>query len=117
MNYLLVFNPKAKRYSRTGEAALVRQAQQQLGGSVAVTYTVPYTDGPKDRYTIADFPHYHHDSDCVIAVGGDGTVNIVIAALARDGLLPRIPLGVIPYGTGNNLVRSFGLARDSRNAL
>ena len=58
-----------------------------------------------------------HNSDCVIAVGGDGTVNIVISALARHGLLPHIPLGVIPYGTGNNLVRSFGLERDSEKAL
>jgi diacylglycerol kinase family enzyme len=53
----------------------------------------------------------------VIAVGGDGTVNIVISALARHGLLPHIPLGVIPYGTGNNLVRSFGLERDREKAL
>ena len=53
----------------------------------------------------------------MIAVGGDGTVNIVISALARHGLLPHIPLGVMPYGTGNNLVRSFGLERDSEKAL
>jgi diacylglycerol kinase family enzyme len=117
VKYLLVFNPKAKRYSRTNEAMLVRQAAKLLSGPVAVTYTTPQADGPGRRYDIADFARHSHDSDCVIAAGGDGTVNIVISALARSGLLPHIPLGVIPYGTGNNLVRSFGLERDSEKAL
>ena len=117
MKYLLVFNPKAKRYSRASAAALVRQAARLLGGTVAVTYTTPQPERPGTRYDIADFARHSHDSDCVIAVGGDGTVNIVISALARHGLLPHVPLGVVPYGTGNNLVRSFGLDRDSEKAL
>ena len=117
MKYLLVFNPKAKRYSRANEAMLVKQAAELLSGSVAVTYTMPQADGSGTRYAIADFARYSHDSDCIIAAGGDGTVSIVISALARHGLLPHIPLGVIPYGTGNNLVRSFGLERDSEKAL
>jgi diacylglycerol kinase family enzyme len=117
VKYLLVFNPKAKRYSRANEAMLVRQAAELLSGSVAVTYTTPQADGLGTRYDIADFARHSHNSDCIIAAGGDGTVSIVIAALARHGLLPHIPLGVIPYGTGNNLVRSFGLERDSEKAL
>jgi diacylglycerol kinase (ATP) len=117
VQYLLVFNPKAKRYSRAHEAMLVKQAAKLLSGSVAVTYTTPQADRPGTRYDIADFARHSHDSDCIIAAGGDGTVSIVISALARHGLLPHIPLGVIPYGTGNNLVRSFGLERDSEKAL
>jgi len=117
VKYLLVLNPKAKRYSSASEGRLVRQAARLLGGTVTVTYTTPQTDEPGRRYDIADFARHSHDSDCVIAVGGDGTVSIVISALARHGMLPHIPLGVIPYGTGNNLVRSFGLERDSAKAL
>jgi len=117
VKYLLVFNPKAKRYSRTSEAMLVKQAVKLLSGTVAVTHTTLQADRPGARCDIADFARHSHDSDCVIAVGGDGTVNIVISALARHGLLPHIPLGVIPYGTGNNLVRSFGVERDSEKAL
>ena len=45
MKYLLVFNPKAKRYSRASEAMLVRQAAKLLSGTVAVTYTTPQADG------------------------------------------------------------------------
>lgn len=117
MHYLLVLNPKAKRYSPTSAAQLVRQATDRLGGTVTVTYTTPQTASHGPRYTVADLARHSQRSDCVIAVGGDGTVNIVIAALAQHGLLPHVPLGVIPYGTGNNLVRSFGLARDSAQAF
>ncbi len=115
--YVLVFNRKAKRYSQASEARLVQQARHCLGRQVVVTYTTPDTQSPEARYTIADFARYRDSSDCIIAVGGDGTVNIVIAAMARHGLLPQVPLGVIPYGTGNNLVRSFGLARNVSKAL
>ena len=38
VKYLLVFNPKAKRYSRASETSLVRQAARLLSGTVAVTY-------------------------------------------------------------------------------
>jgi diacylglycerol kinase (ATP) len=117
VKYLLVFNPRAKRYNQAIEATLVRQASRLLGGTVAVTYTTPQADGPRKRYAIADFARHSHDSTCVIAVGGDGTINIVVSMLARHGMLPHVPLGVIPYGTGNNLVRSFGLERDAEKAL
>ena len=117
MKYLLVFNPKAKRYSREGEATLVRQASRILGGTVAATHTTPQAGGRGKRYDIADFARHSRNIDCVIAVGGDGTVNLVVSALAYHGLLARVPLGVLPYGTGNNLVRSCGLERTSYKAL
>jgi diacylglycerol kinase family enzyme len=118
VKYLLVFNPKAKRYSREGEAAIVEQASRILRGSaLAVTYTVPQHSERGRRYDVADFARHSRGVDCVIAVGGDGTVNLVVAAMARQGLHPHVPLGVIPYGTGNNLVRSFGLERGSEKAL
>src|SRR5262245_18184735 len=72
VKYLLVFNPKAKRYNRASAAALVRQAARLLGGTVAVTYTTPQPTKPGMRYDIADFARHSHNSDCVIAVGGDG---------------------------------------------
>lgn len=118
VKYLLVFNPKAKRYSRRAETVIVEQAAQILRTrAIQVTYTVPRRHGQGWRYDIEDFADRSRDVDCVVAVGGDGTVNIVAAALMRHGLHSRIPLGVVPYGTGNNLVRSFGLKRPSEKAL
>lgn len=117
MKYLVVFNPKAKRYSRQMEATIVRQAAGILGGTVTATHTTPQAGSQGKRYDIADFARRSQNADCIIAVGGDGTINLVVSALARHALLTHVPLGVIPYGTGNNLVRSYGLERTSAKAL
>lgn len=43
--------------------------------------------------------------DAVVAVGGDGTVHLVVNAIAQTG----VPLGIVPVGTGNDLARCLGL--------
>ena len=50
----------------------------------------------------------------VVAVGGDGTVHLVLNALAPDF---SIPLGVIPVGTGNDIAHSWGIPGDGDEAL
>lgn len=49
----------------------------------------------------------------VVAVGGDGTVNEVIQALAGKG----IPMGIVPTGSGNGLARHAGIPLDIEQAL
>jgi diacylglycerol kinase (ATP) len=49
------------------------------------------------------------DSDAVVAVGGDGVVNLVANVLAGTG----VPLGVVPAGTGNDVARLLGVPLDS----
>lgn len=118
MKYLFVFNPRAKRYSREAEAAIVAQASQVFRRSaITVAYTVPQSGTRSASCIIDDFASCGRDIDCVVAVGGDGTINIVVAELMRSGVGSRIPLGVLPYGTGNNFVRSYGLERDNEKAL
>jgi diacylglycerol kinase family enzyme len=51
---------------------------------------------------------------CVVAAGGDGTVNLVACALLHGGRgeADRPPtLGILPLGTGNALATAFGLVR------
>lgn len=43
--------------------------------------------------------------DAVIAVGGDGTINEVAQALIGS----EVPLGIIPYGSGNGLARHLNV--------
>ena len=47
---------------------------------------------------------------CVVAVGGDGTVNEVVNGFFRDGKPVRegAALGVLPRGTGGDFKRTFG---------
>ena len=118
MKYVFVFNPQAKRYSREAEDMILAQAASILrSAAITVTHTVPETTGRARRYVIADLVRCSAGADCLVAVGGDGTVNMVVSALMRRGLSACVSLGVIPYGTGNNLVRSFGLERESDKAL
>ncbi|ASY23882.1 diacylglycerol kinase (ATP) [Candidatus Nanopelagicus abundans] len=49
----------------------------------------------------------------LIAVGGDGLVNLCLQHLAQSGLT----LGVIPAGTGNDFARAVGLNKMSMNEL
>jgi diacylglycerol kinase (ATP) len=43
--------------------------------------------------------------DALVAVGGDGLVNIALQAAAGTG----VPLGVVPAGTGNDVARMLGV--------
>ena len=45
-----------------------------------------------------------------VAVGGDGTANLVARALRAEGWATR-PLGVLPGGTGNAFAHSLGVGR------
>ena len=51
--------------------------------------------------------------NCVIAVGGDGTVNEVARALVESSSV----LGIVPMGSGNGLARDLFIPMDIRKAL
>jgi YegS/Rv2252/BmrU family lipid kinase len=51
--------------------------------------------------------------DLVVVAGGDGTVRVVCAELARTA----IPVAVLPAGTGNLLARNLGISLDLDVAL
>ncbi len=44
--------------------------------------------------------------DSVVAVGGDGMVNVVLQAVAGTGM----PFGIVPAGSGNDFARLMGIA-------
>jgi diacylglycerol kinase family enzyme len=48
-------------------------------------------------------------SECIIAVGGDGTATAVFNVLLRHEEFRRIKIGLIPLGTGNDLARVLNL--------
>ncbi len=45
----------------------------------------------------------------LVVLGGDGSIHAVVGALHRGGALDRVPVGLVPLGTGNDLARGVGL--------
>jgi diacylglycerol kinase (ATP) len=54
------------------------------------------------------------DLDAVIVAGGDGTVALAVDAL--DGV-QRVPLGVLPVGSGNDFAHDLGIGREPSDWL
>src|SRR5690606_36363333 len=50
--------------------------------------------------------------DAPIVVGGDGMVNLG----ANLGATTKVPLGIVPSGTGNDMARGLGIPHDNTEA-
>lgn len=57
--------------------------------------------------------------DCIVAAGGDGTLNEVVNGFFEGGkpINPAAVLGVIPLGTGGDFRRTYGWGLDLRSSL
>jgi len=94
---LVLINP----HSRRGEATQ-REAMQNLQALGFDCVTAEF-DHPEQ---FPDLIQQHRDRvDRVIVGGGDGSVNAAIEGLLET----RLPIGVIPMGTANNLARTLNL--------
>jgi diacylglycerol kinase (ATP) len=104
MKVLLVYNPyaahkRAKKILPEVEACFIDNGIQ---------FDFRLTDYPEHAVDIvakADFSLY----DGVVAAGGDGTLFEVINGYFKNPEQGRIPLGVLPIGTGNAFARDFEL--------
>jgi len=95
----LIYNPSAGRQRGEILAASLCQSLSRRGFD-AQAYP---TGGPNDGTTLAR--NLASESDIVVAVGGDGTVNEVINGLAGSETV----LGIVPAGTVNVLALELGL--------
>jgi diacylglycerol kinase (ATP) len=103
LKLLLVFNPHAA----VGRAARLLPALRMAMRPFA-TLEVLETRGngdAADRVARADLAGF----DGLIAAGGDGTLFEVLNGLYAHPADRRIPLGVVPVGTGNAFARDLGL--------
>jgi diacylglycerol kinase family enzyme len=49
------------------------------------------------------------DYDAIMAVGGDGSFHEVINGMLKRSDHTKLPIGLIPNGTGNDLCGSLGI--------
>lgn len=58
------------------------------------------------------------DTDFLILAGGDGTVRKIADELLRRTVLERrIPVGLLPFGTANNIAKTLGISGSTRDIV
>ena len=108
---LAILNPS----SGTGDAeALDDKLRTALEAEGAAHVEARFTEGPEDAF---DWAAAAADDgfDLVLVGGGDGTVTAVAHGVYRSG--SRLPIGILPLGTGNGLARVLGLPLDPEATL
>ena len=104
MNLLLVFNPHAghKRARKLLDPILKRFTENKIRVDLRLTERPGHAI---DLVQNADFKDY----DGLAAVGGDGTLFEAVNGYFQNLSVKRIPIGVLPVGTGNAFARDLDL--------
>lgn len=104
MKLLIVFNPNAAYGRSVKKLADIRAKFKSLGINTRFMPTTHKGHGT-ELVTNAELSGF----DGLIAAGGDGTVFEVLNGLYRHPKPARIPLGLLPIGTGNAFARELDL--------
>lgn len=95
---IAIVNPRGGSHQGVSVLERVRKSLADSG----VTLDAHVTERAGHAVELArEVPLNEHDCLCVI--GGDGTVHDVVGGLMLRDVCPKIPLGLIPAGTGNTL--------------
>ncbi len=106
-SYKFIVNPAASR----GKCARVAEKVKDLCAIYKMDADFIYTDKPGDAINFAE--KAKNQFDCVVAVGGDGTINEVVNGLLGGGS----KLGIVPAGTGNDFVRAVNVPLKLEKAI
>ncbi len=99
MNYCFIVNPASGRGKGLGVGRELEERLQYLN----LDYQVLYTKTPGHAIELAQTAK--EKFECVVAVGGDGTLNEVVNGLGQSGCT----LGLLPVGSGNDFARAVSL--------
>lgn len=97
---LLLHNAKA----RQGEGALEPVCNRLAAGGFAVTVE-PFENLPE---IARDITRLHRAAEMVVVCGGDGSISSAAPAIIES----KLPLGIIPAGTANDLARTLSIPLD-----
>ena len=106
--FLVIVNPRAGR----GRAMQAAWRLEALLRQEAIPFTIARTRHAGEASDVAR--HAAPDVEAVVAVGGDGTMHEVACGLADAAEAAGDParvaaLAVVPFGTGNDFVKTFGI--------
>ena len=104
MKVLLVYNP----YAGHKRAKKILPQVEALFTEKKIDFDLRLTDYPKHAVEIVRQANFHQ-YDGVVASGGDGTLFEVVNGYFQNPSKKRIPLGILPTGTGNAFARDLNL--------
>ncbi len=102
---LFITNPRARGGGARSDPLIERLSEGGL--DVVPASYAQRADVP------ADIIRRRDEIDCVVVAGGDGTVNAAASGLMATGL----PLGILPFGTANDLARTLAIPVDVERAI
>jgi diacylglycerol kinase (ATP) len=104
LKLLIVFNPSAAHGRSVRKLEAIRTKFDSLGIQADFKMTTHAGHGT-EMVAITDLSAY----DGLVAAGGDGTLFEVLNGLYKHPRSARIPLGLLPIGTGNAFARDLQL--------
>jgi diacylglycerol kinase (ATP) len=108
----LIVNPSSGTDRAVGMLPLMRSRLGVLYQELVVTVTADVHDLQAAAVrTVAE------DFAALYVAGGDGTLNGVLRGLFEAGPARAVPIGIIPFGTGNDFSKALGLGDEPETAL
>lgn len=104
---LVIYNPESG--SPTDRGAWLGEIIDKFCKELHYNVTVRATRAGMSSNEMLD--DGHDKFDLIVAAGGDGTIRLVLGALADKK--SNIPVALIPFGTGNQLARNIGAFDDN----
>lgn len=105
--YYLILNKNSGSYSKS----LLEKLEHYAEDFFPENYLVCFTKRNSTGLYSPDIPLVPEYGDSIIAVGGDGTVNLCLNYIHKHDLNRKVSLGIIPRGTGNNMLLSLDLSK------
>lgn len=103
-----IFNPSARDGRSSKKIPKILKAFDDAGIKVE-QYSTDYAGHAVE---IAYSLRNRDDLDVIVAIGGDGTVHEVASGMRNC----KIPLGIVPQGSGDDLARAMGIPRKDISA-
>lgn len=103
MKILLVYNKKTAHKVSAKKLGVVEALLKEYQIDADIVFT-NYSRHAIEIVKEADFSQY----DAVIGAGGDGTLYELVNGYMLNTSEKRIPIGIIPVGTGNAFIRDIG---------
>ncbi len=108
MKHLIVFNAGAGKNKERAEAFRAKIEESFKG----LDYEIYETEGPRAVIPfLKKYLNEHKDTVRVYACGGDGTIHEVVNGLVG---FPNAELAILPTGTGNDFVKTYGVMNENR---